>query len=74
MLIQTMSSDHLPDSQFPLKLRLGVSDLDYFVVVRVLQMNWLWPPAIFVLCLSIKSAAGQAALTSVTDKHTGKTN
>lgn len=30
-------------------------------VTRVLQMNQLWPPAIIVLCLSMESAAGEAA-------------
>ncbi len=71
VLIQNLSSNH---PEIPLRLRLRVSDPDYFVVVGVLQMNQLWPPAIIVLCLSIKCAAGQAAPTGITDKHTGKTN
>lgn len=62
LLIQNMSSDHQPASEIPLRFRLGVSDLDYyFAVTRVLQMNQLWPPAIIVLCLSMESAAGEAA-------------
>lgn len=75
LLIQSTSSDPLPGSGVPAGFRLRVSDLDYYlVVVWALQMNQLWPPAIIVLSPSVESAAGQAAQTSVTDKHTGKTN